>query len=271
MKKEIKIVDKEKGILQVTTVDERWYIRQSTDKATGLPIHEYVPSVTWICEHYPKGIAYYKWLANKGWDEAEAIKEAAGDKGGKVHQAVALLIDGQTVKIDQAFINPRTEQVEPLTLEEYEAAMSFVEWVKAAKPKFLRHEFVVFEDAFGYAGMVDLECEIGGELYIVDFKTSAYIWPSHELQVSAYKEAVDKLGDLENVDKEVKGHKLAILQLGYRLNKTKKFKFTEIEDKFTEFMAARTIWANETKGVEPKQKDYPLEICLNPVGTAEKK
>jgi ATP-dependent exoDNAse (exonuclease V) beta subunit len=103
----------------------------------------------------------------------------------------------------------------------------------------------------GYAGTVDFLCEIEGQVYLVDFKTSQYIWPSHELQISAYAKAMP----------EQKSIKLAILQLGYRLNKSK-FKFTEIDNKFQEFLAAKTIWANETKGVEPKQKDYPMEIAL---------
>jgi hypothetical protein len=255
MKKIIRNVDKEKGIVQVTTVDERWYIKPDNDQKTGLPTYQFVPSVTWIAEHYPKGIGYYKWLANKGWDEAEAIKEAAGDKGSKVHYAVADLINGKVVKIDSKYMNPKTEQEEELTLEEYDCIVSFTDWVKEAKPKFLQSEFVVWGE--GYAGTVDLLCEIAGKIYIVDFKTSQYIWPSHELQLSAYLHALPP-----ELDKnESFPPHLAILQLGYRLNK-KKYKLTEISDKYREFEAARVIWANETEGVMPKQKDYPLEISL---------
>jgi len=247
MKKEIRTVDEKKGILQVTTVDERWYIKPSVDSITGLPSYVYVPSVTWICEHYPKGIGFYKWLANKGWDEAEALKEAAGDKGSKVHQAVALLIDGQTITMEHALTNPKTEQAEQLSLEEYEAVVSFADWFAKAKPKIIQKEFAVWGD--GYAGTVDLLCEIDGQTYIVDFKTSQYIWPSHELQVSAYAKTLNK------------PVKMAILQLGYRLNKNR-YKFTEVEDNYQEFLAAKLIWAKEQKGVCPKQKDYPLSIKL---------
>ena len=98
MEKIIKVVDKKSGIVQVTTVDERWYARPSQDPVTKLPTYQYVPSVTWICDYYPKGIAFWKWLANKGWDEAQAIKEAAGDRGTKVHQAIVDLLDGKLVE-----------------------------------------------------------------------------------------------------------------------------------------------------------------------------
>jgi len=254
MIKEIREVDREKKILQVTTVDERWYIKPTIDLKTGLPSYQYVPSVTWICEHYPKGIGFYKWLANKGWDEAEALKEAAADKGSKVHQAIKALLEGQTIKINSKFVDSEIDteeqkKEEALTLEEYECIISFSTWFKENRPKVLRHEFVVFEDTLSYAGTIDLEAEIEGIPYIIDYKTSQSIWPSHKLQVSAYKHA---LGEQ---------YKLAILQLGYRRNK-KKHLFTEIEDKFPEFLAARVIWANETEGIEPKQRDYPLEIKL---------
>ena len=250
MRKTIRQVDNEKRIVQVTTVDERWYIKENTDKKTGLPILEYVPSVTWITDHYPKGTAFYKWLANKGWDEAEALKIAAGDKGSKVHFAICDLIDGKEVKIDSKYMNPTTEEMEELTLEEYECILSFVDWVNEVKPKIHHRELTVFNNEFGYAGTIDLICGINDKIYIIDFKTSQNIWPSHELQVSAYKHAYR-----EKIDK------LAILQLGYK-KKKKRYKFTEVDDQFDLFLAAKQIWEKETKGVQPKQKDYPLSIKL---------
>src|SRR4051794_35372068 len=86
MKKIIRETDEKNGIVQVTIADERWYIKEVEDPNTKLPKFLYVPSVTWIAGHYPKGTEFYKWLANKGWDESQAIKVAAGDKGSKVHE-----------------------------------------------------------------------------------------------------------------------------------------------------------------------------------------
>ena len=262
MKKEIRVVDKEKNILQVTTVDERWYVRDLIDPETGNLKPEFVPSVTWICDHYPKGVQFYKWLASKGWDEAEAIKTAAGDRGTRVHRAIQDLIEGREVAIDAKYPSSNDEKPQELTFDEYDAVMSFARWHKEAKPEFVAWEFYVWGD--GYAGTVDLLCRIDGQLYIVDFKTSAYIWPSHELQVSAYKHAIlttegTAVRVVDGVQEEVK---TAILQVGYKLNK-KRFKFTEIEDQYSEFLAAKTIWAKEQKGVSPHQKDYPMSVRLD--------
>ena len=246
MKKYI-VEDKEKGFVQITCMDERWYLKTGAKSA----LTEYYPSVTWICGHYPKGVAFYKWLANHGWDESEALKQAAGNKGSKVHNAIVDLLDGKEVSMLAQYLNKDTEKMEELELEEYECLLSFVAWFKEAKPMIVSREVTVFNEELIYAGTVDLLCQIKGEMWLVDFKTGQYIWPEYELQVSAYRHAL-----IQN-----KEMKLAILQLGYRLNK-KKYKFTEVQDKFDLFMSAYKIWQYEQEGVEPKKIDMPTSLKL---------
>lgn len=243
MKKLIKVVDALTNTVQITTADERWYVKGK----------DFVPSVTWICGYYPKGIGFMKWLASKGWDEAEAIKSAAGDKGSKVHYAVEDILNGVEVKMNDKYVNPSTGQEEELSVEEYECLMSLVDWYNEVKPVVLRTEITGFGD--GFAGTIDLICKIDGQLYIVDFKTGQYIWAEHYLQLSAYKRL-----EIKGID--LKDAKLAILQLNYRMNK-KRFKFTELEDKFPLFLAAKEIWANETADIVPLQKDYPMALKLD--------
>lgn len=260
MKKEIKEVDKKQGIVQITTYDERWYAKPIENSKTKLPEFKFVPSVTWICESYPKGIGFYKWLAQKGWDEAEALKIAAGEKGSKVHIAIENLLKGVEVKIDSKYLNKSIDQEEELSTEEYEAIMSFADWYKATKPsQILAQEIVVFNDKDDYAGTIDLICVINNEVWIIDFKTSQNIWPTHELQLSAYKNA---LKDKDYKIKDISKVKLGILQVGYKRNRNC-YKFTEIEDKFNLFLNAKSIWANDNSGVSPKQKDFPVSLSLN--------
>jgi len=87
-----------------------------------------VPSVTWIAGHYPKGLAFYRWLADRGWDEAQAIKAAAGDKGNKVHNAITAILNGEEVRIDSKFAGNDSKQPEELTFEEVGCIKSFLEW-----------------------------------------------------------------------------------------------------------------------------------------------
>lgn len=244
MKIQIKKIDEVKGILQITTLDERFYAKPQEDGSL-----KYYPSSTWIASHYPKGIAYFKWLANHGWDESESLKNEAAEKGSKVHQAIDDLFKGKVLKIDSKFTN-KDGNPEELTPEEYECLMSFCDWHKEYKPIVKMNEQTVFNEKECYAGTLDLLCEIKGEVCIVDFKTSQYIWPSHEIQLASYREALG-----------IKC-KVAILQLGYRMNK-RKWKFTEIEDKYHLFLAAKQIWAEECSKIQPLQKDYPLELRIN--------
>lgn len=246
MNKIIKLVDKERGIMQLTTVDERYYIKENKNKKTGIPEFEFVPSVTWITHFYPKGIQYMQWLAKKGWDEAETIKTEAGDKGTIVHHAVEKLLNEKTLKMEEKIVD-RDGVEREMTPDEYAAVMSFATWYAEAKPKILATETVVWGD--GFAGTVDLVVEIDGQKWIIDLKTSQSVWPSHEIQVSAYKHAAKS------------DAKLAILQVGYKRNKAG-FKFTDVEDKYELFLATKKVWENETSGDKVLQKDYPLIINI---------
>jgi hypothetical protein len=270
MKREIRAVDDARGILQVTTVDERWYARPGRDTDTGLPAYEFVPSVTWIAGHYPKGTGFYKWLAMHGWDESIAIRDAARDKGSKVHQACTELIDGKTVALTSEYVHPETGQREALTLEEYECLMAFREWWAEARPTTLLRDTVVWGD--GYAGTLDwlgtmtVPGESAPSLWLIDFKTGQEVWPEYEIQASAYKHAL--LGDLPAavsgafMPEAVPFLRLGILQLGYRRNKYKRWKLTEVPDQYPLFLAAKVIWEKECDGEAPRQAEYPLELTL---------
>lgn len=257
MKKTFALVDEERGIVQVTTDDERFYIREGKDLTTGLPTHIYLPSVTWIAGYAPKGIGFYKWLADKGWDEAEAIKKERGKYGSVVHKAVEQMLNGEEVRMDSQFVDPNTKELCMLTVEEYDAVCSFKLWWDDLNSEHdvevVEVEYTIWNEKEGFAGTIDLILKVDGEIWIIDLKTSQNVWLSHQIQVSAYAHSVS-FDDL-NV-------KLAILQLGYKKNKAG-FKFNEFEDKWTKFLAAREFWLEEHDGSKPFQKDYPLAISLN--------
>lgn len=262
MKKEIIDVDKAKGIMRVTGFDQRWYVKPDKNSVSGLPEYKFVPSVTWVASFYPKSIGFYRWLAEKGWDESEAIKSAAGDKGSKVHAAISAVLRNEEVRIDSKFINPTTEKEEELTIDEIDCIKSFVDWKNAVKPVTIAWDLTVFSDKHNYAGTIDYICKINDEVYIVDFKTSQQVWPEMEMQISAYKQTISngenpvmfngELLDVSNI-------KLGILQVGYKKNKNF-FKWNDIEDAFPLFLNAKAIWARETEGQTVKYRDYPIVL-----------
>jgi hypothetical protein len=238
MQYERRVIDAKKGLVQITFPDERWYEKIVDDKII------YIPSITWVVSYWPKGIGFMKWMASHGFDEAESIKEASGEKGTHIHHAIGMLLDGKEIDFNTVIDDKE------ITAEEYAAVMSFVDWHNEYKPLIKKTEFTVFSDDDTFAGTLDLWCEINGEDWVIDFKSSADIWPSHELQVMAYRRAL-------GVDA-----RLGILQVGYKRNK-RKWKFTEVTDDFTLFQAVYQIWKKETAGVQPLQREYPLSLSLN--------
>ena len=249
MKKEIRFIDEKKGIIRITTTDERVYAIPSINPVTQLPSYEFYPSVTYITGFYPKGRFFEAWLKNMG-NEAEVVKQLAAEKGSKVHQAIALLLGGATLSIEQNLINTTTGKEEEITSDEYKTVLTFVKWFKDVNPKIISFDETVYNAVIGYAGSLDLSCEIDGVPYIVDFKTSKDIFPGHELQISAYKHTPG------NEDK-----KLAILQIGYTRNKNG-YKFTDIDDKFDLFLATHQIFLHEVGSVTPREIELPSKIKL---------
>lgn len=253
------IRENQDGKIQLTIVDERWYI----DTRAEAP--RFVPSSTWIASYYPKGTQFYKFLASKGWDEAEQIKLDAGEKGSRVHRAISMLIEGETITMATKLPDMNGQEKE-LTFEEYDSILSFKRFFDESGAKTVAHDLIVWNDIDGYAGTLDWVCNIGGENWLIDFKTSQSVYPSHEIQVSSYSHAYsgvvlhEKHG--KSIIKVVKPvDKLGILQVGYSRNKNR-YKLTEIADKYPLFLAAKQIWAEENSGLQPKKLEYPEQITL---------
>ena len=261
MKREIKEIDEKRGIVRITSTDERWYAKPSSNDINGLPEYKFYPSSTWIAGHYPKGIGFYKWLAEKGWDEAEALKIAAGERGSKVHQATQLLENGVEIRLDTLLFNPNTSEQEEISVEEWEAILSYADWFNVTKPQTLATELTVFNEKEQYAGTIDRILRIDGQIWIIDIKTSKSIWEEQIMQISSYSNADVDYKSLGITDEEWVTRKLAILQIGYRLNKNR-YKFTEQPDKFDMFLTAKKIWANENPNSKPKQIELPFAISI---------
>ena len=259
MKKEIRIV--KDGVRQITTYDERWYSKEVVSPKTGLPDFDFYESSSWISSYYPKGERFTQWVAKIGFEEAQRRMIEAGVKGSKVHLAAEDIMRGVKVPMDAKYPNKNNEGIiEELTVEEYEGIMSLVDWVNTVDIKVLATETTAFNEGHHYAGTVDLICKIDGQIWVIDYKTSPNIWPSHEIQLSSYSWLDFDLKELKVTEEEWNTRKIAILQLGYERNKIQKYKFTEIEDKFDLFLSVKRIWANECAGIKPKQKDYPLFV-----------
>jgi len=259
MLKEIKKI--KKGVIRITSLSERWYARMSVNEKTGKQEYVYYPSSTWISSYYPKGVYFHKWLAGKGWTEVETLKQAAADRGSRVHYACQDLDDGKEIKITDKYVNPSTKQKEELSKDEVDCIISYRDFLDEIKPVLLAQEITSFGDV--YAGTADKIFTVGKnprQVWIVDLKTSQSIWPEHELQISSYSHMHFDYKKIGIMDKEWQNRKLAILQIGYKKNR-KRYKFTEVQDKYHLFRnVAYKIWKNENPDIKPKERDYPMVI-----------
>lgn len=283
MQKIIKEVDAKRGIVQVTVADERWYLKSNVDPVSGIPIYKGVPSVTWQGSYYPKGIGYYKWLGEHGWDESQALMREAGEKGSAVHKAIEMILANEEFRIDtKVSMVDGTER--ELTFEELECVKSFCDWKAEMEKEWIittvRNGMTLISDKHNYGGTLDwlytLTHRQTGEVqvWLVDFKTSQQVWRSAEMQVSAYKrtiEAGENPVELLNENGtgtgkylDVTAIRIAILQVGYRLNK-RKYKFTEVEDCFDLFLVAQTIWQREVGDEQPRVVDFPIVLSVGKV------
>ena len=261
MQKEIRELKTKDGqkIWQITTSDERFYGKQTTNPTTGLPEIIWLPSVTWIKNYYYTSPYLVRWIADKGLTESERIKKEAGTRGDKIHQATEQLEKDGEIRIEDKFLNKETGQMEELTAEELEAVISYKDFIDDTNAEILANEMTVFSEK--YAGTLDRIFRINGQIYIIDLKSSQSIRKDMIIQLSAYSHTEIDYTGLGITDEEWKARKLAVLQLGYQKN-SKKYKFTEIEDRYDLFELAYSVWQEENPEAKPKQKDFPLVIKL---------
>jgi hypothetical protein len=70
--------------------------------------------------------------------------------------------------------------------------IKFVEWWEEYKPTLIEAEVHLFSDKYKVAGTCDLVCEINGELWIIDFKTSNHLQTTYDLQTAVYAQCFEE-------------------------------------------------------------------------------
>lgn len=165
-----------------------------------------VPSVTTILDVYPKPELLRWYGTMPSVEEAERIRDEAAAWGTTVHEAISQLVAGEEVDISQWE-----------SLRARKQLIGFYNWWSAANPALLSNEaFVVYSTE--WAGVADLVVQLpGGEVWLIDVKTSSAVYASHLVQVAAYRAAwnqerrhpfVDRSGVLLLKDSTKKGWQL---------------------------------------------------------------
>ena len=153
---------------QITLPDGRYYQRNG----------EYYPSVTYVLSHYPKGKFFEDWLKKVGYS-ADYIVKKASEEGTQVHEMIEDYLNGKELK----FLEHGRPMYAPNIWQMF---LRFVDFWETYKPTLIETEVHLFSDELKVAGTCDLVCEIDGELWIIDFKTSNNIQTTYELQTAVY-------------------------------------------------------------------------------------
>ena len=64
--------------------------------------------------------------------------------------------------------------------------LRFVDFWETYNPTLIETEVHLFSDELKVAGTCDCICEIDGELWVIDFKTSNHLQTTYDLQSAAY-------------------------------------------------------------------------------------
>ena len=72
---------------------------------------------------------------------------------------------------------------------------AYVQWFKKHNPEIRHSEFRVYHKLMRYAGTVDCLAMVGGELWLIDYKTSyKVVDKNYRLQLEAYSQALQSQG-----------------------------------------------------------------------------
>jgi ATP-dependent exoDNAse (exonuclease V) beta subunit len=159
---------------QITLPDGRYYQRNG----------EYYPSVTYVLSHYPKGKFFEDWLKKVGY-ASEYIVKKASEEGTQVHEMIESYLNGEELK----FLEHGIPMYDPNVWQMF---LRFVDWWEEYKPTLVEAEVHLFSDELKIAGTCDLVCEIGNELWIIDFKTSNHLQTTYDLQTAIYAQCFEE-------------------------------------------------------------------------------
>lgn len=163
----------------------------------------YVKAVTHITSlGFNKGPRFHEYLLGMTPDEARKRLKEAGERGTRVHKAIADIIAGVRLNIDTKYPNELTGRQEPFTDDEWHLLGCFMRWVDKYKPETIAQERTVGDQSVGFAGTLDwvgfITIPMGDRLIdkkyhgkrikvLLDWKTSVAIYGDYKAQVSSYE------------------------------------------------------------------------------------
>ena len=230
---------------RVSILDNRFY-KTETD--------EFYPGVTTVLDAYPKGGFYTQWLKEMG-NAADTVIQKAFDLGSEVHNAIDSLTKGKELKFMDANGN---------SLFTYEAWLMINKFYQFSKHiKIISSEQVVLDHQYKLGGTVDLICEIDGERWLIDYKTSKAIYKTNQIQLAAYRSML--------ADDKITKHGVLWLNAATRTEKSftqgKGWQLISFSDSYEHdlelFRMTHRLWLEENDKYNPNNVEFDNVLKLS--------
>lgn len=175
------------------------------------------------------------WRERVGAEEAHKRQQESSELGTKVHESV------------EYYLNTGSNVLWMGDTPFDFMGRGFLAWVDKYRPTLTKPEVFLQSDLHEYCGTADLICEIEGEQWLIDFKTSSHIRPEYALQLAAYEQAWAEMGSGRS--------RRAVLQLTTQIKRGWRFKEFDHEDDLPVFLAHKEIHDWQQR-VTPPAKEY---------------
>jgi ATP-dependent exoDNAse (exonuclease V) beta subunit len=237
-----RVLEISKDHKQITLPDGRYYQRNG----------EYYPSVTYVLSHYPKGKFFEDWLKKVGYS-ADYIVKRASEEGTQVHEMIEDYLNGKKLSFLEHGIPMYAPNV-------WQMFLRFVDFWEEYKPTLIEAEIHLFSDELKVAGTCDMVCEINGELWVIDFKTSNHLQTTYDLQTAMYAKCfeecfgkkVDRTGVLWLKSSKRGPKKDKIQGKGWEMYESKRTQ----EDNLNIYRAVRTLFDIENPNHKPAFTEF---------------
>jgi hypothetical protein len=235
---------------QITFLDTRFYL--------SLQSGNYLPSVTTILDCYPKTSAFYDWLKKVG-EDADTIRDEAGDRGSIVHKLTERYDAGEEVKLISETGSIDYKLVEWAMFERY------VEFRRRFRINIIHSELHLLSDSLGFAGTLDRVIEFNGRLLILDIKTSNSLYDHYWLQMAAYEKLLAEVQPGLKIDGYCVLWLNALTRTEGKAGTVQGKNWQLIERKADEkakdwplFQATHQLWNAERGTMKPRELSYQL-------------
>lgn len=215
----------------------------------------YAPSVTTILEAFPKTAQFYEWLKKVG-EDANSIRDAAGEVGSKIHAATEQYDNGDALVWDDKYFN----------LEEWQLLCRYNDFRQRFDFKMIANEVSYCSKNLILGGTLDRVFDYNGLRYLVDLKTSNSLYDHFWLQLSAYKELWNEFNPELPIDRiailhlkaatRTEGKKGDIQGVGWALREPD----NTTDYYYDLFKATYKLWLTQNKDAKPKNLVYPNSL-----------